>query len=335
MFTLLLAQLATVAAMPAFQALRPPCLVERAGFLPSRTGLAQLGLPIELMTAAPKLELLAADGSLLDACSATSVSDEGHLLTVGHCLEKCVEAAGLYRKEDGVSKVERERLIEATCRVRIDGQETRARVLAMSDCLWKGERQNAALADRCPHPDYALLKIENAQPRGCLAPGSGAPAPGTPVASVGHPMATFRRYYKAGALDAKGDAQAVSEGRVIEPSATCLKRVDRGSDERAGARKLPEPDASRALENVRRGDLIQTSGADAVKRSSGGPLVERATGRLLGISSFTFDENDAFTECEGATFYAPLTRIMERARRDFPSVDLEGAFRCARPIGGR
>lgn len=292
-------------------------------------------LPFEVMAASPSLNLLDRSGKVTTQCSSSVTSESGHIFTAGHCIESCLEKAGVYSKVDGVSMVDKQKIQNVECTINLGGERMAVRVLATNDCIHK-ERYAEGLTPRaCKGLDYAVLeRIEKPKnPTLCLKVAqTRVAAVGASVISSGYPIASSRQLLRQAARDSNGVALHFSPGVVIEPRDNCLKTLDETEDERSAPVKFPARfHFERVREWIRSGALVQTE-VDTLPRSSGGGLIDAQTGELVGINSL-IPMQDTMVECKGSSFFATTAMTVSQIKTDFPNVDLTKVFSCPKASG--
>lgn len=325
----LLSLFTAVSVAGAFPVLVPKtedCRIQRVDFLEPVQTLTELNLPLTAMQGSPLIELLDEQGRLQARCSSNVVSDQGTLLTAGHCVEACLKNAGVFERSGSITKVNKEKLSAITCNIRVNGQPTAAEVLATNDCRGPGDWKNGAPAE-CG-ADFAVLRLSDPgvlKNAGCFHVSDRNPAAGARVATIGHPVATRRDVLKTAAKDSNGKDQFVSYGQTIKFSPTCSTEMDsdRSVPYETEMSKLP---VGLYSTRVNSGASIQTT-VDITSGNSGGGLIDIATGELLGTASSNVFEN-RLRECKGASFFSSTREMSEIIKRDYPNLNLKRTFSC-------
>lgn len=308
------------------------CLIRRTDFIPAEEELRRLSFSLQMMKASPLLKVLDQNGKVTDQCSSSVVSDAGHILTVGHCLEGCLERAGAYRELPGFSEPDPVKLKQVNCTVEINGQRTSVKVLGISKCR-RGQRFAPGATVNCKGSDFAILELRDpsVNSKACLKVSQRALRPGDGVAAIGYPVKTRRTLNREYARDSDGVGQFVSTGQVIPLITRCFRKVDVNpipSSEQPGFEKFSEEQTfANVQEWVRSGALIQST-VDIQKRSSGGPLLLESTGELVGVATLVAHENWENTECEGSSFFSTMGMIHQQLHEDFPQIDTKKVFGC-------
>lgn len=291
---------------------KPSCYIE-ADFRPAGQGLRELGLRTSLMAASPRLELINGRGQTQGTCASVFVSNAGHLLTAGHCMEKCLLENGALKPDNNGALVDRERLGEITCQVLINGKKTEVKVLAQSNCTSedfyaKESRKN------CDGLDYALLSPVSAlKPDACVGVSQLAHRVNQRIASIGYPIRTVRKVTVLKSQDSKGDGLYVADGKVMPLTAGCRSRTQ---DTLVPFRYPYLWDKVKLWAEA--GQIVQTD-TDAVEGMSGGAVVDVNSGQLVGIGNMGLGSTK-YEECIGSTFITPIARIQNDMAKRFPGV---------------
>jgi hypothetical protein len=302
------------------------CHIQNADFLAPVETLGQLNLPLTAMAATPLIELLNVDGRVDARCTANVVSDAGTLMTAGHCVQACLERAGVFEKKQGISHVNQEKMAQVKCKIRVNGKLTEAEVLATNDCRGPAEWTN--LSPKSCGSDFAFLKIKDTGvlgDAGCFHVGGRETATGAKVATIGYPYVTARTRLRTAAKDSDGRSQYVSYGETIPFTDRCLTEIDsdRGKPYAADmSRNMP---VGLYSERVRTGATIQTN-VDITKGNSGGGLIDQSTGEIVGIASSHVVLNQ-LRECKGASLFSSTREVREILARDYPRLDLGQTLR--------
>ncbi len=307
-----------------------------ADFLPGNSTLLGHGLPLEILMAIPRLEILGA------RCSVAVVSDQGHLLTAGHCVERCLDAQSMYVKKNGILALDIDRLPEVRCQISVNGQPMQARVLAVNLCPSDAWLKDPKALQICGAGDYALLELigKHSFRSSCFQVSRRRAGPGQTVLAIGYPQASHRAHLRPGALDSDGRSQYISIGQILRPSMMCKRRVA-DSEQFSGFDLYPRAFQSDSrmrliMQEVEQGRILQASN-DILKGNSGGALIGRYSAKLVGVASFMMsNHHDAHAECEGSGFFTSSAYILDHISRFFPKalgglVCRERSFIRARP----
>jgi hypothetical protein len=291
------------------------------------------------MASSPSFKLLDEEGHVLEQCSAGIVSDDGHILSQGHCLEKCLARAHLYKDSPDGSVVDKSKLANLKCTLSINDKKMEAHVLAINDCASFDEANFKTVTPVCNGLDYVLLKVDakDLADFTCLKINKSVLARDTPVAALHLPgERTLREAYRQGAhwYDTNGKTQVMSLGNVIAPQRTCNLKIDpqdRGQPQ-PGPVALGTARSTDALMNyVQLGTLVQTT-VDILHGSSGGTLMN-SQGQIVGTASMFISvqsHQSIMMECEGSTFFTPLSAVWPDIQKRFPNLDLDSAVNCSR-----
>jgi hypothetical protein len=121
------------------------------------------------VTATLELHMIDDGGRDYDQCTGTVVSDDGNVMTAGHCVERCLRDAGAIRQDENISIVDRERMAQMTCRISIDNITYDAKVLATSDCRSGDDNKSGNSHIKCSRLDLAILKVALPVGTACFA----------------------------------------------------------------------------------------------------------------------------------------------------------------------
>ncbi len=236
-----------------------------------------------------------------DECSGAVVSDQGHILTAGHCLENCSD-----KKE-----VSKDRGIKARpqqCIVKIDGVETKVDVKLTSQCTFE-EHQEAVTVHsprRCTQFNEVavILPPSGVTKKPCLSIAKNYKM-GERVYTIGYPSLTMR-----GERDSDGVSQYASFGQIVPHSQKCLMIKNTLVKD-----KLTDKDQPGEFVNFDKSfppnmkmGAIQTT-IDAVPGNSGGPLIN-SKGEIIAVASFAdTQKNNEFKQCQGSSFFSPVAGI--------------------------
>jgi hypothetical protein len=303
------------------------CRIQNADFLSPVETLGDLNLPLTAMAATPLIELMSEDGRLDARCTGNVVSDEGTLMTAGHCVQACLERAGVFEKKQGISHVNQEKMAQVKCKIRVNGKLTEAEVLATNDCRGPGEWTNTS--PKSCGADFAFLKIKDTGalgPAGCFQVSGREIQAGAKVATIGYPYLTARARLKTGAKDSDGKSQFVSYGQTIPFTSRCSTEIDSDGGRPYAADMSRNMPVALYQERVRSGATLQTD-VDITKGNSGGGLIDQATGEIVAIASSHVVLNQ-LRECKGASLFSSTREVREILARDYPRLDLGRTLRC-------
>lgn len=305
------------------------CLAHKTDFIPAEEELKRLSLSLQMMKASPLLKVFDQNGKMTDQCSSAVVSDAGHILTVGHCIESCLARAGAYRQQGAFSEPDPEKLKQVTCTVEINGKKTDVGVLAISKCR-QNQRFTPGSAAFCKGSDFAILEMRDPSqnPKSCFKVSGKSLQSGDEVAAIGYPVKSSRVLFRESARDSDGVGQFISTGKLIAPQLHCFKKTDPNSAREPGVAKFTTPEIVAAQDYLRSGDLVQST-VDTLKGSSGGPLILQSTGELVGVATLYARDNGPLLDCEGSTFFGTFGMIQRRLREDFPQIDTKKVFGCS------
>lgn len=227
----------------------------------------------------------------LGHCSGSYISDQGHILTAGHCLQNCAERAGLWK--DRKPK-------EMECILAVDGVAKRVKVILASRCnpSQGGERRFKDGTDECPDDADLAIVLPDPAPSSfsCLEMATARPGPGEAIRAMGWPLKTER----ANGGNSDGTRLQVSKGRIVQQG-YCDQVLADGSTKQvfiAGLKNV----------NTR---LLQAT-ADVIPRQSGGALLNR-NGQLVGVAHAVVHANQK-TECRGGGLFESLDRLPAMAK---------------------
>jgi hypothetical protein len=305
----------------------PESHISKTNFIPAQEGLRDLRIPLNMLAATPKIEFVDANGKVLDHCSGSQVSDDGTLLTAGHCVEQCLRKANAIKIVGGISVVDRALLSSARCLVRINGRISQASVLASNDCRGKDRFREGSANVTCNGLDFAILKTDDPSLRDqpCFHISSRLPVAGTGVAAIGYPPPTSREIYKSKARDSDGEGPFLTPGQTISYQEHCRTDVDKNEKPR---NLKPEDPLQRAAikRHVVGGHVLQTT-TDVLRGVSGAGLVDTNTYSLLGVAR-SYAGNTANVECIGSGYYTSTASVVAALNRDYPELNLMQTFRC-------
>jgi hypothetical protein len=291
------------------------CTIQKAEFTPAPQAVRELALPVHILAATPKIEFLDRDGKVIDHCSAVMTSDAGHMYTAGHCVEACVEAGGAYQSGTEVKTVDKAKLAEVQCAVKINGAAATLSILAVSNC-GRHERINLP-REKCPGPEYAIVKTPFVA-SACLKQAAQIPEEGATMYSAGFPQASYRDVLNGSRKDSDGVNQFISAGQVLKANPECVRD--------GKTLKFPEGQQKKSLmQAVKDGDLMQTT-VDILGGSSGGPSIN-GDGDITGLASMMIINHEV-GECKGSTFFSPIKTIRDQVAKDYPELDLRATINC-------
>lgn len=242
-------------------------------------------------------------------CTATTISDQGHILTARHCVTKCLIRSRYFtaKVEQGVlNYFERDdsKTQPSECPATIDGQNVTIQIEITSPGLIfsfdepgfksiAGELyRDMAARGYTSQGDFAIFKIKGASPSPCMGLSSTPARPGETQRTLGYPSQTFR----PDGHNSDGVGLFYSKGTVI-PSITENRCVmSAGFD----ATKMTKIIATHDL------DFQYISTLDAIHASSGTAAINDA-GHVTGILTNIFDLEE-FTKLESDK---PMNRYCE------------------------
>lgn len=245
-----------------------------------------------------------------EGCSGSVVSDEGHILTANHCIDKCAND-----KTPIVSYLDPYQLLnmnlpkasEGQCKIKIDGIETVVDVKVQScdskenfEALTKNPRDPERHCVEVNDVAVIIPKISlNNHP--CVSTAKDYKV-GERIFTVGKPRQTYR-----GFKDADGKEVYASFGEIIPAQDKCT--VIRQSDLRHGTSQpnyiLNMPGFS--SNSPYRQNLVQTT-LNIFSGNSGGPIINQS-GEVIGVASMGAGYSDESRHCKGDAFFAPISGI--------------------------
>ncbi len=312
---------------------RQSCYATSVDFIPPSEGLASLSLPLSLMAAAPRFELDDKNGQWVDKCSASVISDSGKILTNAHCVEDCVFKAALYTQTDEGTVVNKEGLKDLICTAKINNVETKFKILAMSDCRDKVDAARLKYYPNkiCNGLDYAVLQpLINTIALHCMKHNYEKLSADKKIATIGFPKETYRHVFVKTARDSDGLSQQMSFGKTLDFQPYCYLRNDSLGFFDSGKRPFAEKLAVFNKKMVNTGNVMQSS-LDQINGSSGGPIFNDH-GEIVGIVAYGLpglNVNSDIRQCDGSTFFIPLSAIISDVKKRFPDLSLDQAFDCA------
>lgn len=226
------------------------------------------------------------DGS---RCSASYISDQGHMLTATHCLEGCFRSKRIRAPQRNLQ-----------CILDIGGKKTKVRVLMMSVCeASQVIKESLTGKETCPDEADVAVVLPDSPPASfaCLGISTTVANTGDAVMALGHPGYTNR----PGGGNSDGAGMYASYGKVIQQDYCTVTEGNTTRTHPLGG-----------IENTR-DHFIQTT-VDVVPGSSGGPLINQR-GEIVGVTSFITAPHSQERECKGGTFFEPLTSIDGMATR--------------------
>lgn len=284
-------------------------------FTAPEEGLKEMKLPEALALAAPKIEILDNSGArVTDRCSASVVSDHGHVLTAGHCLENCLRPQRVF---DGDAPVSAASLIGITCNVRINGQVFKLPVVATSGCPGQGR-----FGPRCSGYDYAVLDASALKDQlgACIPVSSSNGRPTDKALALSYPEANERTFAKGEKQNLAAHEKLASIGQIIETKETCLK----DGVETRFTPNFPYTTLKRWIHDQ---TYLQTD-IDILRGSSGAGLVN-TSGELVGIASlYNIGVHNKAQECKGSTFFTSAAASAREIKTSLPSEVASKVFDC-------
>lgn len=278
-------------------------------------GLAAMNLPESLAKTAPLYEVLDDKGRLLDRCSANVVSDQGHLLTAGHCLENCLKPQRVYT---GDAPVKAAALIGKTCNIRINGQVHKLPVLAINGCPGQGR-----WGPRCTGLDYAVLDASSLKDQfpNCVGVSNNRPGPKDQALALNYPELNERTFRQGQKFKREVHDQVSSLGQIIETRDHCLLE---GQETNLHSESFNMAIVRRWIANHH---ILQTD-IDILHGSSGSGLIN-ARGELIGIARmFNKRVHNKNQECKGATLFTNASTAVEQIKASLPSETAKQVFSC-------
>ncbi len=269
----------------------------------------------ELANALPSIaagitfSVLRVDGQW-EECSGSVVSDEGHVLTASHCVDKCAND-----NTPIVNNLDRHQLLnlnlpkasKSQCKVKIDGVETVVDVKVQScdtkenfEALTKNPKTPEARCTEMSDVAVIMPKISfNNHP--CVSTAENYSI-GEKIYTVGKPKQTHR-----GFKDADGKEVYASFGEIIPAQDKCIvvRQADllRGTSQPNYILNMPGFSPYSAY----RQNLVQTT-LNIFSGNSGGPIINQS-GEVIGVASMTAGYSDESRQCKGDTFFAPISRV--------------------------
>ncbi len=300
----------------------PAVLKHNIIFQAPQEGLDMMNLPHSLVATAPNFEILDDSGRLLDRCTASVVSDHGHLLTAGHCMEKCLKPQRVYT---GDAPVNSAALVGKTCNIRINGQIHKLPVLATNGCPGQGR-----WGPRCTGLDYALLDASSLKDQlpNCVSVSPAKPKATDRALALSYPEKNERTFKKNQKYEREISDQVSSLGYVIEPRNHCLVEDREGliedRKENMDSEVFTMATVRRWIENQH---ILQTD-IDILRGSSGAGLIN-SHGELIGIARmYNGRLHNKNQECKGATLFTNAKTAVEKIKASLPSETASAAFEC-------
>lgn len=272
-------------------------------------------------------------------CSGVVISNQGHILTARHCLQKCMFQQGLFQNISEQSATEyqvtnKDKLGQLACEVSIDGQMNSVILEATSPGLIT--RFNSASLQALNPSLFKKLVSEGFTSRGdflvlrpahplkgkkCRALASSDAAVGADVVTIGYPGATAR----TSGFNSDGVHATKSEGQISS-----------GIEENLCLSELSNRDSILMQIGIRfNEDTAVMSTVDAVAGASGSPLFDGQSGDVLGVliqvydhSWYTKNEGDSpiHRYCEGSTKTLRIKQILNLIAQ--VRADLLNQLRC-------
>ncbi len=274
------------------------------------------------------IKFLLSNGQWED-CSGAIVSDQGHIMTAGHCFENCSDTKEIktnpYEMYNSFSSGHSEKKERPSkCIATIDGIETTVDVKLTSECSFEAHQKVAGLnpPQKCSNfNDVAIVLPQNQVTNKKCLPLAHDYKVGDRVYTIGYPSQTER-----GERDSDGKSQYASFGKIIPYSQKC--RILKNSWGIDKIHKLDQPgddvDFDPFLNPGMKLNAIQTT-VDAVPGNSGGPLINEKS-EIIAVGSFAdTQKNNAFKQCKGSSFFSPIAGVnanVSRFAADFKLSDL-------------
>lgn len=278
-------------------------------------GLDELNLPATLARTATHYEVLDDLGRLLDRCTASVVSDSGHLLTAGHCLENCLKPQRVYT---GDAPVKAAALIGKSCNIRINGATHKLPVMAINGCPGEGR-----WGPRCTGLDYAVLDASGLKDQfpACVSVSKASPKVTDKALALSYPELN-ERTFKGGQKYQREVADQVSSlGHVVAAQDHCLLE---GQETNLNTGAFTMPIVRRWIENQH---ILQTD-IDILHGSSGAGLIN-SQGELIGIARmFNKRLHNKNQECKGATLFTNAPSAVQQIKASLPSETAKQVFNC-------
>lgn len=311
-------------------------LCEKTDFLEPFRAIADFGLEQAVISAAVKIKFKNSSGE--NTCSSSRVSDTGHLLTASHCIEPCLRERLVIQKSPLIHgappTIERFAVSEkpVECLVEINGWQMRAKVIVANRCSVDASRTiaiesraglmklNPEAVDCGEYGDLAILEVPANVLSGakCLSMSEREATPNEEVAALGFPHKTDRRSFQnQNAANSDGESLYLSRGQIVRQD-HCLSKSKDGLIKHQLSERLSLMAETRYQTTV-----------DIVNSSSGSPLLDRS-GAVIGVAeSIAFSVHNKREECEGATYFAPVSRLKKNAKAWDSHVDIS-RIRCDR-----
>jgi hypothetical protein len=288
-----------------------------------------------ILAAMPRIVIQDEAGNVLDICSSNLVSKDGTLLTDGHCIDKCLQKAGAIHDVGGIPVVDQSQLSKTECYIRIGNKVSQAQILATNDCHGGRKKFLPGSGDvHCKGLDFAVLKLDSSVTGGsCVQVSNQLPGPDRAVVGAGYSALTWRYFNKkSGVLDPYQESSynsiSLSEGTTIPIQNYCTIDPTGLKDPSQGGKREFEPLFSDFLAREgQSGDIIQTSGAEFIQGGSGGGLLDRSSGELLGLAG-EINWNSREYECKGGTFYTSTAGILKFMKEKYPELNQSQLFNC-------
>lgn len=278
------------------------------GFIPIK----EIADVLTTQAASVSIKFLMKNGLWQD-CSGAVVSDQGHLMTAGHCLENCSDTKelnsnpyGAYMNFSGEYGAKKNR--PSKCIAVVDGAETSVDIKMTSECSF--EEHQAAVAIQPPSKCSNFNEVAIILPQSKLKNKPCLPVAknfkeGERVYTIGYPYKTSR-----GEWDSDGESQYASFGEIIPYSHMCTMIKNTWDSDKF--RNVDQPGDVVKFDSLLHPGLIvgtiQTS-ADVVRGNSGGPLIN-SNGELIAVASFAdTQKNNEFKQCKGSSFFSPVAGI--------------------------
>ena len=237
------------------------------------------------------------------SCSGSYSSRNGHFSSSFHCLQNCLVASGHYVKIRNKGLVRTDKPFPTRCPISSPDGMKEMKILAAGDCYSRDTELCSG------DSDFVIGRVEGKKTN-CVQVRWQDPKVGEKVISIGTPVETLGRRYNS-----DGRRPYFSFGQVISHSTEyCDEIWIENGKERIEKKFLKNP----AIGFVR-------MSADATFGSSGGPVVD-ANGEVIGLNAGG-TVNDV-RECVGGTHFAPMSKILEKAKAKMLTEDFNSAFNC-------
>lgn len=265
-------------------------------FHPVDKGIAQFGASVNALIDYKNavLRITTPDGF---TCTGVLISDNGHVQTASHCMDKCYA--------------------EGACQILINDKPQNVKMVAINPCgdkvkvvaekMQKKEVPTEADLQCTYQNDMNIFRLEQI-PEGmkCLPLSDREPGVDENVYTMGYPRKTNRKQNNTLAKDSDGEQMYFSIGKVVKRD-YCEEKVHL-----PGYKTVRKQSVDLQVIEKIGPDTIQTT-IDAVGGNSGGPLID-STGHVLGTTSFTM-YNDVDNKgrptvyCAGSSFFTKTKNL--------------------------